>query len=84
MSASAPTRSTAITSACTTRTSRAFRSKRLAIKTTSGVDYVEGVENPTEASENIVRWLVKHDYSDEDTAKVVGGNALRLLKEVWE
>ena len=48
------------------------------------VDYVEGVENPTEASENIVRWLVKHNYSDEDTGKVVGGNALRLLKEVWE
>lgn len=48
------------------------------------VDYVEGVENPTEASENIVRWLVKHEYSDDDIAKVVGGNALRLLKEVWE
>lgn len=48
------------------------------------VAYVEGVENPTEASINIVRWLVKHDYSDEDVSRVVGGNALRVLKEVWE
>jgi membrane dipeptidase len=47
------------------------------------VDYVEGVENPTEASYNIVRWLVAHDYGDERIAKVVGGNSLRLLKEVW-
>lgn len=47
------------------------------------VEYVEGVENPTEASHNIVRWLVAHDYSDEQVAKVVGGNSLRLLKEVW-
>jgi membrane dipeptidase len=47
------------------------------------VEYVEGVENPTEASYNIVRWLVAHDYSDEQIAKVVGGNSLRLLKEVW-
>jgi membrane dipeptidase len=48
------------------------------------VPYVEGIENPTEASTNIVRWLVAHDYSDKDIAKAVGGNALRLLKEVWE
>jgi membrane dipeptidase len=47
------------------------------------VAYVEGVENPTEASDNIVRWLVAHEYSDEQIAKVVGGNSLRLLKEVW-
>ena len=47
------------------------------------VEYVKGLENPTEGSTNIVRWLVKHDYSDEDIVKVVGGNALRLLREVW-
>lgn len=48
------------------------------------VPYVEGIENPTEASANIVRWLVAHDYSDEQIDKVIGGNALRLLKDVWQ
>lgn len=47
------------------------------------VEYVRGVENPTESSSNIVRWLVKHGYSDEDIAKAIGGNAMRLLKTVW-
>ncbi|MBC8586989.1 dipeptidase [Paratissierella segnis] len=48
------------------------------------VEYVKGLENPTEASWNILRWLVKHNYSDEDIEKVIGGNALRVLKEVWK
>ena len=47
------------------------------------VDYVEGLENPTEGSRNIIRWLVAHDYSDEDIAKVMGGNAIRLLSAAW-
>lgn len=47
------------------------------------VDWVEGLENPTEASHNILRWLVKHGYSDEDIERVVGGNALRVLEAVW-
>ena len=47
------------------------------------VEYVKGMENPTEASKNILRWLVAHDYSDDDIAKVLGGNCLRLLKDVW-
>jgi membrane dipeptidase len=47
------------------------------------VEYVKGLENPTEGSRNIVRWLVKHGYSDEDIGKVMGGNALRLLSQVW-
>ena len=44
---------------------------------------MKGLENPTEASHNIVRWLVKHGYSDDEISKVVGTNALRVLNEVW-
>ncbi len=47
------------------------------------VDYVRGLENPTEASINIIRWLVKHEYSKEDIQKVIGGNTIRALKEIW-
>ena len=47
------------------------------------VAYVKGLENPTEGSKNILRWLVAHGYSDEDIEKVMGGNALRLLGQVW-
>jgi membrane dipeptidase len=43
--------------------------------------YVKGVENPAEAMINIVKWLVKHNYSDDEIAKVTGLNALRVLKE---
>ncbi len=47
------------------------------------VPYVKGLENPTEASKNIVRWLVKEGYSEQDIAKVIGGNVMRVLEEVW-
>jgi membrane dipeptidase len=47
------------------------------------VEYVKGMENPTEASKNILRWLVEHDYSDRDIQKVLGENILRVLKDVW-
>lgn len=47
------------------------------------VEWVDGLENPAEAFPNIVRWLVTHGYSDEEIAKVVGGNIMRVLKEVW-
>ena len=48
------------------------------------VEYVKGIENPTEGSKNILRWLVAHDYSDADIEKVLGGNILRVLGEVWQ
>ncbi len=42
--------------------------------------YVKGCENPTEVWWNIPRWLISHNYSDEDIAKVIGGNTIRFLK----
>jgi membrane dipeptidase len=47
------------------------------------VEYVKGIENPAEAFPNIVRWLVKHGYSDDDISKVLGENIVRVLREVW-
>jgi len=47
------------------------------------VNYVKGMENPTEGYNNMIRWLVKHGYSDEEIIKVAGGNILRVLNEVW-
>ena len=47
------------------------------------MEYVKGLENPNEAIENAVRWLVKHGYSDGEIEKIVGLNALRVLKRVW-
>jgi membrane dipeptidase len=47
------------------------------------VEFVDGIENPAEAFPNIVRWMVKHDYSDVDIAKAIGGNAMRVLEEAW-
>ena len=47
------------------------------------VEFVDGVENPSEEFPNIVRWLVEHNYSDDDIRKVVGENIMRVLHEVW-
>jgi membrane dipeptidase len=46
------------------------------------VRYVEGLENPSEFP-NVIRWLVGHGYTDEQIAKVAGGNVLRALRDVW-
>jgi len=51
----------------------------------SGVEdpgYVKGLENPNEFV-NIVRWMIKHGYSDGEIEKVVGLNALKMLEKVW-
>jgi membrane dipeptidase len=47
------------------------------------VDYVKGLENPSEVMPNVARWLVTHGYSDEEIAKVMGLNVLRVLEETW-
>ena len=47
------------------------------------VEYVKGLENPTESSKNIVRWLVKEGYRDQDIEMVLSGNILRVLRDVW-
>ena len=44
--------------------------------------YVEGLENASEYP-NVVRWLVRHGYSDEDIRTAIGGSTLRALREVW-
>lgn len=44
--------------------------------------YVVGLENPNEFV-NIARWMIKHGYTDEETAKIMGRNAIRLLGAVW-
>ncbi|MEM2137283.1 MAG: membrane dipeptidase [Candidatus Methanomethylicia archaeon] len=46
------------------------------------VEYVDGLENPSQFK-NIVRWLVKNGYNDEEISKVVGGNIIRVLRDVW-
>lgn len=46
------------------------------------IDHVRGMDNPTEAWTNIVRWLVKKNYSDSAIRKMIGGNVLRVLKSM--
>ena len=47
------------------------------------VSYVDGLENPTENFHNIAAWLVHNGFGDEEIAKVLGGNILRALGEIW-
>lgn len=44
--------------------------------------YVAGVENPGEAHRNAAGWLVAHGWPDADIAAVLGGNVVRVVKEV--
>ena len=44
--------------------------------------YVRGLENPNELV-NVARWMIKHGYSDQEIAKIMGKNALDLLEKVW-
>src|SRR5713226_4086757 len=63
--------------------------RQLSIKSAHGqqsfdeVEFVDGIENPSEEFPNIVRWLVKHNYSDDDIHRALGDNVMRVLTEVW-
>ena len=41
------------------------------------------LENANEDSYNILRWLITHNYREEDIAKVMGGNIIRVLEQTW-
>ncbi|MFB6300124.1 MAG: dipeptidase [Halobacteriales archaeon] len=47
------------------------------------ITHVKGVDNPTEGWHNFIRALVDRGYADEEIEKVLGGNTLRVLREVW-
>jgi membrane dipeptidase len=47
------------------------------------VEYVDGLENPSECFHNIAAWLVRDGLSDEEIVKVLGGNTLRALEAIW-
>jgi membrane dipeptidase len=47
------------------------------------VEYVDGLENPSESFHNIAAWLVRDGLSDEEIVKVLGGNTLRALGAIW-
>jgi len=44
-------------------------------------DYMEGIENPGEWT-NIIRGLVARGYSDQEIIKIIGENALRVMRRV--
>jgi membrane dipeptidase len=47
------------------------------------VEYVDGLENPTENFGNICGWLVQQGFSDSEIALVLGGNIRRALEGIW-
>jgi membrane dipeptidase len=47
------------------------------------VEYVAGLENPTENFGNIIGWLVRHGFGDDEIRAVIGGNVYRALRSVW-
>ena len=47
------------------------------------VAYVKGLENPAEVMPNVARWLLAHGYRDDEIARVMGQNVLRVLEATW-
>jgi len=59
-----------------------FDPYELRIKTPPEHPYNKGLENPADII-NIARGLVRDGYSDNEIAKVIGLNGLRLARECW-
>ena len=47
------------------------------------VEYVDGLENPTENFANITGWLVSRGFGDDSVRAVLGGNVYRVLRRIW-
>jgi membrane dipeptidase len=67
----------------------AYFTRQISLAATQGglqateVEYVDGLENPSESFPNIVGWLLNRSYSDTEIAKLIGGNIVRALGEIW-
>ena len=64
------------------RPGRAEARRRILPRGVEDPGYVKGLENPNEFV-NIVRWMIRQGYSDQEIAKIVGLNALKMLERVW-
>lgn len=47
------------------------------------IEHTEGMDNPNEAWTNIIRYLVHEGYPEDQISNVLGGNTLRVLRNVW-
>src|SRR5690625_2322026 len=52
-------------------------------KSAEAKECVVGVENPMESIKNMTRWLLNKGYSKADVAKIISGNALRVIEQVF-
>ncbi|WP_328048290.1 hypothetical protein [Neobacillus cucumis] len=39
------------------------------------------MENPKELTKNMIKWMIKHDYKVKDIQKIIGENALQVLRK---
>lgn len=64
------------------RPERKTRTPFTAFPGVEDLGYVKGIENPNEFV-NIIRWMIKNGYSNEEIGKITGGNAITMLEKTW-